>query len=90
MDKEQLMNLLQKITENKDFMLNPDKEKVGKIVEGLLQNEKRFKLRLCPCRLRDGTRERDLQLLCPCKFKEDEAWKNLGRCTCNLFVKRSL
>jgi ferredoxin-thioredoxin reductase catalytic subunit len=44
-------------------------------------------LRLCPCRLRDGSRERDLELLCPCNFKHHDTWRNEGRCWCGLFVR---
>jgi len=58
------------------------------VVEGVLENEKKYGLKLCPCRLRDGTRERDLELLCPCNFKAQETWKNEGRCWCGLFVRR--
>jgi len=58
------------------------------VVEGVLENEKKYGLKLCPCRLRDGTRERDLELFCPCNFKAQETWKNEGRCWCGLFVRR--
>jgi ferredoxin-thioredoxin reductase catalytic chain len=53
-----------------------------------LGNEKKYGLRLCPCRLRDGTREKDLELICPCNFKAQGVWKDKGRCWCGLFVKR--
>ena len=93
MDKEQLRKVLEKFTEKKDFMLNPDKEHIELLLEGLLENEKKHRLKLCPCRLRDGTRERDLELICPCNFKTHETWLKpkkgmLSMCICGLFVKR--
>lgn len=89
MDEEELRNVWKRFAEKNDFMLNPDKEHVDMILKGVLQNEKKFGLKLCPCRLRDGTRERDLELICPCNFKADETWAKKGQCWCGLFVKRT-
>lgn len=88
MDKEGLYKIWAKFTEGKDFKQNPDTKMTDMIAEGLLENEKLYGLRLCPCRLRDGTRERDLELICPCKFKTHSTWESQGRCWCGLFVKR--
>lgn len=71
-----------------DFMLNPDKKHVEALAQGVLMNEKNHGLKLCPCRLRDSTKERDLELLCPCNFKAQEVWNRQGRCWCGLFVKK--
>lgn len=75
---------------NSDFMLNPDKTHVDTIIKGVRINEAKFGLKLCPCRLRDGSREKDLELICPCNFKTHETWndENKGYCWCGLFVKR--
>jgi ferredoxin-thioredoxin reductase catalytic chain len=53
-----------------------------------LENEKNCGLKLCPCRVRDGTRKGDLELICPCNFKAQKTWKDEGQCWCGLFVKR--
>lgn len=92
MKPEQLRKAWEKFTENNDFKLNPDKEHVGFIVKGVLENEKKHGLKLCPCRLRDDSREKDLELICPCNFKIHQTWlKPKNRppmCWCGLFVKR--
>ena len=88
MNKEEIRKAFEKFTENNDFILNSDKEFVGKIIDGILENEKKYGLKLCPCRLRNGTIERDLELICPCNFKIQETWKTQERCWCGLFVKR--
>lgn len=88
MNKEELRNVWLKFTEKNDFILNPDFQHVELVIEGVLENEKKHGLKLCPCRLRDGSRERDLELICPCNFKTHETWKNEGRCWCGLFLKR--
>ena len=88
MNGKQLRVVLERFTEKNDFKLNPDSKHVDGIIAGLLSNKKDFGLNLCPCRLRDGSRERDLALLCPCNFKVQETWPKQGRCWCGLFVKR--
>jgi ferredoxin-thioredoxin reductase catalytic subunit len=88
MNKEKLLKVWERFSEGNDFMLNPDQPHVDMILEGVLRNEKEYGLKLCPCRLRNGTRERDLELICPCNFKAHETWQKEGRCWCGLFVKR--
>lgn len=90
LEGEALRAAWQRFTEKNDFMLNPDKEHVDTIIEGVHKNEEKFGLKLCPCRLRDGTRENDLELICPCNFKTHDTWKDekKGYCWCGLFVKR--
>ncbi|UCD06864.1 MAG: ferredoxin:thioredoxin reductase [Candidatus Aenigmatarchaeota archaeon] len=88
MNKEELRRVWERFTEKNDFMLNPDKSLVDMVIDGVLENEKKHGLMLCPCRLRDGTREKDLELICPCNFKAQSVWKDKGRCWCGLFVKR--
>ena len=88
MNEEELRQVWEKFTENNDFVLNPDKEVVDLVIKGVLDNEKKYGFKLCPCRLRDGTRERDLELICPCNFKIQDKWKEKAWCWCSLFVKR--
>jgi len=88
LDKKRLIEVWEKFAENNDFMLNPDNKHVDLVTEGVLNNEKKFGLKLCPCRLRDGTRERDIELICPCNFKSQDTWNEKGMCWCGLFVRR--
>lgn len=55
----------------KGYQLNPDKEYVMKIVEGIYRKDGH-----CPCRL-----QVDDTTLCPCN-----QFVNEGICKCNLFV----
>lgn len=88
MNEGELIAAWERFAEKNDFMLNPDKEHVAIVAKGVLKNEEKFGLKLCPCRLRDGTRETDLKLLCPCNFKAQDTWNTKGMCWCGLFVKR--
>ena len=88
MNEKELLKAWENFTKDNDFKLNPDKTHVSFIVKGVLNNEEQFGLKLCPCRLRDGTMEQDLELICPCNFKMHDTWKTKGMCWCGLFVKR--
>ena len=57
----------------KDYKLNPDKEYVLKIIEGIYRKEGH-----CPCRVKV-----DETTLCPC-----DEFVNQAICKCNLFVQK--
>jgi len=82
-----LIKMWDTFTKKSDFILNPDSKVVELVAKGVNQNELKSGLKLCPCRLPDKTRERDLELICPCNFKIQETWENRGSCWCDLFVK---
>ncbi|HII71987.1 TPA: ferredoxin-thioredoxin reductase [Candidatus Woesearchaeota archaeon] len=86
--KEELKKAWERFAEKNDFMLNPKTEMVDMLADGVMSNEKNFGYKFCPCRVRDGTKETDIGLLCPCNFKIHSTWASQGRCWCGLFVKR--
>lgn len=67
------------------YNLNPDVEFTKGLVEGLLINEERYGYWACPCRLADGEREKDLDIICPCDYRDADLidW---GACYCALYV----
>ncbi len=72
----------------KGFKLNPNKVVVEKIIRGLLENEKKYGKRYCPCRRATGIAANDTKNICPCAYHLEEIEK-LGHCLCGLFVKNS-
>jgi len=54
------------------YNLNPDKSFTLGLVEGLLVNIERYGYQACPCRLAEGIREKDLDLICPCDYRDDD------------------
>ncbi len=52
------------------YNLNPDAAFTKGLVEGLLINEARYGYGSCPCRLADGERELDLDIICPCDYRD--------------------
>jgi ferredoxin-thioredoxin reductase catalytic subunit len=90
MDKEAFVRAIETFAEGNEFQVNPNKEKVGMLLEGMFNNEKNHGLKFCPCRLITKEREEDLKLICPCNFLIHETYKNKedGECWCGLFVRR--
>jgi len=67
------------------YNLNPDTPFTMGLVESLLINEKRYGYWACPCRLADGVREKDLDIICPCDYRDPDL-DDFGTCYCALYV----
>ena len=71
------------------YYLNPDVEFVLDLMDGLLTNEGRYGYQACPCRLADGTREQDLDIICPCDYRDPDL-DEYGACYCALYVSEEI
>jgi len=89
-DKEKFLITIEEFAEKNEFQVNPDKERVNMLLEGLFNNEQNQGLKYCPCRLITKDFTEDLKLVCPCNFLIHETYKDKedGECWCGLFVKR--
>ena len=67
--------------------LIPDQQFFGYLLEGLLENYRRYGFFLCPCRDSWGERDRDRDIMCPCTYAVEDI-RQYGRCYCNLFLSR--
>ncbi len=85
MDIEELLKKMKKYVESQWFKLNPDADVVILTAKGMLENEKKYGYRYCPCRPVTGDKEKDAPKICPCKQHKDEI-KRMGHCLCGLFV----
>ena len=66
------------------YTLNPDPEKLDRVIAGLVRNQKKHGFRYCPCRPLSGDPKEDAKKICPCFWHRDEV-KRDGRCHCSLF-----
>jgi ferredoxin-thioredoxin reductase catalytic chain len=82
---EKLVSLLDGEARQGGYHLNPDLEFVKGLVRGLLINEKRYGYRACPCRLASEDRELDLDIICPCYYRDPDLTE-YGACYCALYV----
>lgn len=67
---DRLYDKLKKEAEAGGYHLNPDTEMTKALVKGLLTNEERYGYHACPCRLAAGRREEDLDIVCPCDYRD--------------------
>jgi thioredoxin len=85
---EKTIKELETYAQNSGFKLNEDKKIVRAIVKGLLENEKKYQKRYCPCRRLKEDEEENEKMVCPCFWHKEEIERD-GHCLCNLFVKGS-
>jgi len=52
------------------YHLNPNTEFTKELVNGLIVNEVRYGYRACPCRLPSGQKQDDLDIICPCDYRD--------------------
>jgi ferredoxin-thioredoxin reductase catalytic chain len=67
---DRLYERLKKEVEAGGYHLNPDVEMTKALVKGLLTNEKRYGYQACPCRLASGRKDEDLDIVCPCDYRD--------------------
>lgn len=86
--KEKVDDLYQKLdreAEEGGYHLNPDVEFTKDLVKGLIINEKRYGYNACPCRLAEGEKKEDLDIICPCDYRDADILEH-GACYCGLYV----
>jgi ferredoxin-thioredoxin reductase catalytic subunit/rubredoxin len=67
------------------YHLNPDVAFCKELIKGLLINERRYGYRACPCRLAVGKKADDLDIICPCDYRDADVTDN-NACYCALYV----
>ncbi len=82
---EQVYLRLDKEARGGGYNLNPDTLFTKGLVEGVLVNEARYGYWACPCRLAAGVRAADLDIICPCDYRDPDL-DAYGACYCALYV----
>lgn len=71
------------------YRFNPDIEFVKGLLEALLVNTERYGYQACPCRLATGKKEDDLDIICPCDYRDADV-EEFGACYCALYVSAEI
>uniref|UniRef100_A0A7C6EAL9 ferredoxin:thioredoxin reductase n=1 Tax=candidate division WOR-3 bacterium TaxID=2052148 RepID=A0A7C6EAL9_UNCW3 len=82
---DRLYERLKDEAEASGYHLNPDIEFTKALIRSLLINEKRYGYWACPCRLAEGSKEADLDIICPCDYRDSDL-SQYGACYCGLYV----
>jgi ferredoxin-thioredoxin reductase catalytic subunit len=85
---ERLYEKLRAEAEAGGYHLNPDKAMTRQLLKGLLVNEKRYGYPSCPCRLASGNKDEDLDIICPCDYRDPDL-DEYNACYCSLYVSRA-
>ena len=86
---ERTYGILKKEAESGGYFLNPDAGFTKSLIRGLLKNEERYGYRACPCRLASGKKEEDLDIICPCDYRDPDL-NDFGACYCALYVNEEI
>jgi len=91
MTPDEFRAALERFTAANEFRVNPDRERVDLLLKGISENEEKYGLKFCPCRVRTKNWDEDLRIVCPCHFTIHETYKGKkdGECWCGLFVRRT-
>lgn len=85
MTVEKLRSILGPVQEAKGYPFSADEAMVTDLLEQLLVNKDRYGYMACPCRLANGTFEKDRDVVCPCAYRAADVVE-YGECFCGLYV----
>ena len=88
-EAQALYQRLKREAEAAGYHLNPDVEFTLGLVTSLLINEGRYGYWACPCRLASGDKAQDLDIICPCDYRDPDL-AEFGACYCALYVSADI
>ncbi|MFA5308747.1 MAG: ferredoxin-thioredoxin reductase catalytic domain-containing protein [Dehalococcoidales bacterium] len=86
---DRLYEKLDKEAASAGYNLNPEKAMTRELLNGLLMNQQRYGYPSCPCRLASGKKEADLDIICPCDYRDPDL-EDFGACYCSLYVSKGV
>jgi ferredoxin-thioredoxin reductase catalytic subunit len=84
-----LYKRLDQEAESGGYHLNPEAAFTKELVKGLIINERRYGYWACPCRLASGIKNEDLDIICPCDYRDADVTE-FGACYCALYVSKAV
>ncbi|MEF8873499.1 MAG: ferredoxin-thioredoxin reductase catalytic domain-containing protein [Candidatus Thermoplasmatota archaeon] len=87
--KEQMLKYVKDDAEKNDCFLCPDEDLLDDLIEGLVENERRYGYPSCPCREASGVKTYDSDIICPCEYRDADVEEH-GMCYCGLFVSKEV
>lgn len=85
--KSKVLAYAEKYAAKNNYILNPDRESLDLVIEGLAKRREQYGSQYCPCRIVTGDKEQDRKIICPCVYHKDEIEQD-GMCHCALFFKK--
>lgn len=72
------------VASRKEWALPKNPAFLNDVISGLAANRKRYGYYLCPCREGWGIKEKDRDIVCPCRYAAADI-EDHGHCYCGLF-----
>jgi len=88
-NKQEMQKRMQKKADEAKFYICPDKTLLDDLLDGLVKNEERYAYASCPCRVSSGVKDNDVDIICPCEYREADIGE-FGTCYCGLFVSKEI
>jgi ferredoxin-thioredoxin reductase catalytic chain len=88
-DIDKAYEKIKREAESGGYHLNPDGDFTRGLIKGLLTNEARYGYQSCPCRLALGIKDDDLDIICPCDYRDQDVVER-GACYCALYVSQEI
>lgn len=85
---DELEDFYQKVKQDVEahgYHLNPDVEFTKYLLKNILLNEQRYGYGACPCRLAADNKEEDLDIICPCDYRDPDL-NDYNTCYCGLYI----
>ena len=80
---------LKKDAEDNGYFLNADIDFTKDLVRSLIINQNRYGYQSCPCRLSTGVKEQDIDIICPCDYRDPDL-DEYDACYCALYVSEDV
>ena len=84
-DIDSLYARLSEEAEAAGYHLNPDVDFTRGLIKSLIINDKRYGYIACPCRLASGNKQDDIDIICPCDYRDPDLI-DYDACYCALYV----
>ncbi len=84
-----MLDRLKKEAEASGYNLNPEETFTKELIRGLIVNQKRYGYASCPCRLSEGDKYKDMDIVCPCDYRDPDL-SEFGACYCALYVSKGI
>ncbi len=81
-----MLEYIKKVCAKNDWILNQDQSTLNELINILVDNIKRYGYPSCACRMADGIKDEDSDIICPCHYAPADV-KEFGSCYCDLFMR---
>ncbi len=82
---EGMLEYVNGVAKTNKWIVTKDNPTLKDLIDGLVENRKRFGYQSCPCRFASGNKELDRDLICPCAYAKPDI-KEYSTCYCNLYM----